>query len=179
MTYSENWVWTEERIQELIRLVTVEAMSFSAIARTMGAPSRNVPLCKFNRLREKDPTLQHPHAPTGKGLRVPRPRAQRAARAPAVIEEAPKTIEPMLLDGQLVPFERATDRMCRFPIGDPLNSDFHVCGHAPKLGSSYCESHHKICYNKPVVRVREPRVRAFNNHAFRGANRGSLDGFEH
>lgn len=30
---------------------------------------------------------------------------------------------------------------CRWPVGDPLQSDFGFCGHGKLLGSSYCPHH--------------------------------------
>lgn len=35
---------------------------------------------------------------------------------------------------------------CRFPIGDPLDEGFGFCGATKKIGSSYCERHHRLAY---------------------------------
>lgn len=44
------------------------------------------------------------------------------------------------------------DRMCRWPHGDPQESDFHFCGAPSVPGMPYCEEHAKIAYqlNKKV-----------------------------
>jgi GcrA cell cycle regulator len=44
-------------------------------------------------------------------------------------------------DGSFATLVTVSDRMCRWPIGDPKAGDFHFCGHAPKAGSCYCEEH--------------------------------------
>ena len=38
------------------------------------------------------------------------------------------------------------DRMCRWPIGDPSENEFHFCGRNPKSGSPYCEAHARKAY---------------------------------
>lgn len=35
---------------------------------------------------------------------------------------------------------------CQYPIGHPGEEGFHFCGDKPRLDSSYCQSHHAICY---------------------------------
>ena len=44
-------------------------------------------------------------------------------------------------------------RTCQFPLWDqelphPDHIDEHMCGAARKEGSSYCEKHHKVCYQQ-------------------------------
>jgi hypothetical protein len=39
-----------------------------------------------------------------------------------------------------------THRTCRWPIGDPVDPDFHYCGQSPQSGSPYCESHDRLSY---------------------------------
>ena len=38
-------------------------------------------------------------------------------------------------------FITLTERMCRWPIGDPKNSDFHFCGQAIEISRTYCQEH--------------------------------------
>ncbi len=33
---------------------------------------------------------------------------------------------------------------CRWPIGDPRDQDFHMCGNRHSLSGSYCEFHQKL-----------------------------------
>lgn len=39
-----------------------------------------------------------------------------------------------------------TDKMCKWPIGDPRDPDFHFCGRTGIPGLSYCEEHAKKAY---------------------------------
>lgn len=151
-----SFIWTPERIDELKHLVIVERQSFSQVARIMGCETRNVPLCKFNRLREKDPTIQHPGADGIK--RAPAPREPRQLKAKKEIIPAPTDIVPVELDGAPVRLLDLTSRMCRYPIGDPHQEDFRFCGHAPAEDSSYCPTHKQLCCIKALPK-KENHVR--------------------
>ena len=35
---------------------------------------------------------------------------------------------------------------CRWPVGDPVNSDFHYCGELPLIGRPYCDMHDAQSY---------------------------------
>ncbi len=35
---------------------------------------------------------------------------------------------------------------CRWPLGDPANSDFHYCGKPPLIGRTYCDKHDAQSY---------------------------------
>lgn len=54
-----------------------------------------------------------------------------------VVEEKPFTFE----DGSFATMRTIGNRMCRWPIGDPADSRFHLCGRSLKSGSPYCEAH--------------------------------------
>jgi GcrA cell cycle regulator len=62
--------------------------------------------------------------------------------AAPVVEEDPLQLE----DGSHATVLTISDRMCRWPIGDPSASEFHFCGHSPKSGSPYCEAHARKAY---------------------------------
>src|ERR1019366_8183431 len=66
------------------------------------------------------------------------------AHVPAipVVEEDPLQLE----DGSHATVLTISDRMCRWPIGDPAASEFHFCGRSPKEGSPYCEAHARKAY---------------------------------
>lgn len=38
--------------------------------------------------------------------------------------------------------------MCKWPIGDPLEKDFHFCGDSRHDEHSYCEKHMAKAYQK-------------------------------
>ena len=35
---------------------------------------------------------------------------------------------------------------CRWPVGDPVDSDFHYCGELPLIGHPYCDMHDTQSY---------------------------------
>ncbi|HEX4532730.1 MAG TPA: GcrA family cell cycle regulator [Rhizomicrobium sp.] len=133
--------WTDERVDQLKTLWT-EGLSASQIARALGGVTRNAVIGKVHRLG-----LAGRAAPN----RVERPRLPSAPRislrshhmpAPPVVEEDPLTLN----DGSHATVLTINDRMCRWPIGDPSESEFHFCGHRPKNGSPYCEAHARKAY---------------------------------
>jgi GcrA cell cycle regulator len=78
--------------------------------------------------------------------KVPSVRSQLPA-AP-VVEEDPLQLE----DGSHATVLTISDRMCRWPIGDPAAAEFHFCGHNPKAGSPYCEAHARKAYQPQQAR---------------------------
>jgi GcrA cell cycle regulator len=70
------------------------------------------------------------------------------APEPPVVEE-----DPVLLDdGNFATVLTINDRMCRWPIGDPAENEFHFCGRKPKNGSPYCEAHARKAYQPQQLR---------------------------
>ena len=76
-----------------------------------------------------------------------------SAPAPQIVEEDPITLE----DGNFATVLTFNDRMCRWPIGDPAENEFHFCGHKPKSGSPYCEAHARKAY-QPQPQRRDRRA---------------------
>ncbi|KQT88123.1 GcrA family cell cycle regulator [Aurantimonas sp. Leaf443] len=64
--------------------------------------------------------------------------------------------------GSVVPIARRlsltqlNERTCKWPVGDPLRSDFHFCGHRSKDTSPYCDYHARIAF-QPVSERRRVR----------------------
>lgn len=42
-----------------------------------------------------------------------------------------------------------TERMCKWPIGDPKHPDFRFCGHQSVQGMPYCAEHCAMAYQSP------------------------------
>jgi GcrA cell cycle regulator len=76
-----------------------------------------------------------PSAPKASTLRNAMPAAP-------VVEEDPLQLD----DGNFATVLTISDRMCRWPIGDPAATEFHFCGRSPKSGSPYCEAHARKAY---------------------------------
>jgi len=49
-----------------------------------------------------------------------------------------------------------TERMCKWPVGDPKHPDFHFCGHGALPGLPYC-SHHAAQAYQPAKRREDER----------------------
>lgn len=137
--------WTDDRVERLKTLWS-EGFSCSQISRSLGGGmSRNAVIGKVTRL-----------GLSGAQARAERPRVAPVLRntpmAPAlapVTEPEP----PMVFEGGIcATVETVSDRMCRWPIGDPLAEDFHFCGHAPRAGSPYCEPHALKAYQPQQAR---------------------------
>ena len=67
---------------------------------------------------------------------------------PEIVEEDPIKLD----DGNFATVLTINDRMCRWPIGDPSENEFHFCGRKPKSGSPYCEAHARKAYQPQQAR---------------------------
>ena len=52
------------------------------------------------------------------------------------------------MDEETLSFSQLRKNSCRFVLNDGKPSSFLFCSAPMKVGSSYCEEHHKICYTK-------------------------------
>ena len=141
--------WTDERVEQLRSLWT-EGLSASQIARVLGGVTRNAVIGKVHRLglagRATPARADRPRLPSAPKVTV---RAQTPA-APVVEEE------PVILDdGSFATVLTINDRMCKWPIGDPSENEFHFCGRKPKNGSPYCEAHARKAYQPQQCRERD------------------------
>ena len=144
--------WTSERIEQLKSLWT-EGLSASHIARVMGGGiSRNAVIGKVHRLGLAGRVT----APRAERIRLPS--APRHVRhhipEPPIVEEDPIILE----DGSFATVLTINDRMCRWPIGDPAETEFHFCGRKPKTGSPYCEAHARKAYQPQQLRREKTRL---------------------
>lgn len=129
--------WTDERV-EMLKQLWGEGLSASQIARQLGGVTRNAVIGKVHRLglagRATPARAERPRMQVAR--RVARPRMQPMIQVP-IIEKDPVVDE----HGRKTTVLTISDRMCKWPIGDPSTSDFHFCGHPPKAGSPYCDAH--------------------------------------
>lgn len=138
--------WTDERVEQLTGLWN-EGLTASQIALALGGVSRNAVIGKVHRLGLAGRVVL---------ARSERPRTQRrtaihtAPPKPEVIEEDPITLD----DGNFATVLTINDRMCKWPIGDPSENEFHFCGRKPKVGSPYCEAHARKAYQPQPVKTR-------------------------
>jgi GcrA cell cycle regulator len=52
-----------------------------------------------------------------------------------------------------------TERMCKWPVGDPKHADFHFCGKTAMAGMPYCAEHAAIAYQPSSKKRDEERER--------------------
>ncbi|MHA1518159.1 MAG: GcrA family cell cycle regulator [Alphaproteobacteria bacterium] len=162
--------WTDERV-ELLKKLWADGLSASQIAGRLGGVTRNAVIGKVHRLglsgratssRSSAPRSRRAHAP-------------RQHRAPSLTFgtlgnvalkpsfEAEYKPEPAPVEELVIPLhERASivtlkESMCRWPIGDPSEENFHFCGRK-KVGTlPYCEHHARMAYQPVQARRRDKR----------------------
>jgi GcrA cell cycle regulator len=123
--------WTEERVDALTRMWR-EGYTARQIAEGLGdGITRNAVIGKANRLGLSKPTKS---SVTRQQRKVEREHKVRPLRAP---------------EGEGATILNLTSSTCRWPIGDPGDSDFHFCGAKCEAGQPYCEYHAAMAYQVP------------------------------
>ncbi len=122
--------WTEERVDRL-RQLWGSGKSASEIAEMLGGVTRNAVIGKAHRL----------------GLSGRPSPIKSREKAPLVAKACGATILNL------------TDRMCKWPIGDPKDKDFHFCGKAAIANLPYCAEHAALAYQPPASRTRRDETR--------------------
>lgn len=163
--------WTDERV-ELLKKLWAEGLSASQIAGRLGGVTRNAVIGKVHRLglsgratssRSSVPRPRRNHAP--RQNRTPsltfgtRGNAALKPTFEAEYEPTPAPIEELVIPLH----ERASiltlkESMCRWPIGDPAEEDFHFCGRKKVGPLPYCEHHARLAYQPVQSRRREKRA---------------------
>jgi GcrA cell cycle regulator len=159
--------WTDERV-ELLKKLWSEGLSASQIAGELGGVTRNAVIGKVHRLglsgraKAPQPQAQRPKKPMSrptspmreaghpvsigatalKADAVPAPRPQ-AAPAPSLTSLSD---EPLIPNATVLQINEQT---CKWPVGDPSQSDFHFCARRSESGIPYCGYHARIAY-QPV-----------------------------
>ncbi len=152
--------WTDERVEQLKQL-WAEGLSASQIARQLGGVTRNAVIGKVHRLGL---------AGRATPARAERPRmtvTRRAARPrPAPVVQVPIIERDPVVDdqGRKTTVLTISDRMCKWPIGDPSTQEFHFCGHPPKAGSPYCDAHSVKAFQPTQSRRDRERDRDFRRY---------------
>ena len=167
--------WTEERV-ELLKKLWGEGLSASQIAGRLGQVTRNAVIGKVHRLglsgRATTSRMKshrpRPRAATAKRLSQaplsPRSATRRCARLYQADTEpyVPPVEELVIPVAERRSIETLADCDCRWPIGDPQESDFHFCGKRKVVGLPYCEFHARRAFQPPQARrqreIVEPAV---------------------
>lgn len=94
--------------------------------------------------------LRRPIIKAGQPL-PPQPSANEvSAEALATVREIEKSAKKLTL-------MELTERVCKWPVGDPATSEFWFCGHAVQQGKPYCEAHVAVAF-QPMSSRRDRRA---------------------
>lgn len=66
----------------------------------------------------------------------------------AEVEVETKAAELFIPVEERVSLLELTEKTCKWPIGDPVSSDFHFCGRASDEGKPYCDFHSRRAYHQ-------------------------------
>lgn len=154
--------WTDERIA-LLKKMWKEGKSAAEIAKTLGkGVTRNAVIGKAHRMglsgrpspikkpapASKKEAAAAPARKESKDVKKAAPPAGGKAN-PALAKEAEelKKIEKEIVPlGGGVSLLELTERMCKWPIGDPREADFTFCGRGIRVGTPYCPDHASMAY---------------------------------
>jgi GcrA cell cycle regulator len=136
--------WTDDRVDTLTSLWE-EGLSASQIARVLGGVTRNAVIGKVHRIglagRESPShfTQTRPRLPP-----APRITLRQHIPSPPIVEEDSPVLKTG--KGKYATILTIEDGMCRWPIGEPSEEEFHFCGRKQKEGFPYCEAHARKAY---------------------------------
>lgn len=161
--------WTDERINTLKKMWK-EGKSAAEIAKTLGkGVTRNAVIGKAHRmgLSGRPSPIKKPAPPKKEAAKAKeKPQAAPKAAAPApkktaaapaaksqpvppsreAAEELKKMEREAPQIGGGVALIDLTERMCKWPIGDPRDADFSFCGRGIRVGTPYCAEHAAMAY---------------------------------
>ena len=113
--------WTDDRV-EVLRNMWGAGKSASEIAEELGGVTRNAVIGKAHRLGLS-------------GRPSPIQRKKKVKAEEKTIKKGATILE-------------LNERMCKWPIGDPRNKDFHFCGCGSMPGLPYCAEHAAKAYQQ-------------------------------
>lgn len=155
--------WTDERVA-ILKKMWGDGKTAAEIAKELGeGVTRNAVIGKAHRLKlsgraspiqatkktvkvAKEQSNTKPRAKVKKADVVDKPKAAPVKRAPSVPSPSKQEVEAIKNKGKRLPLSQLTERMCRWPIGDPNDADFGFCGCKTEVGLSYCTEHTQIAY---------------------------------
>lgn len=167
--------WTDERVELLKKLWTEDGLTANQIAQQLGGGiTRNAVIGKVHRLglsgRAKT-VSQAPRAARPKqkpAAQMQRPMSRPisfGATALKLQADVEAEIDVVAQTAVMIPFPAPTNekvnimelgyRTCRWPIGDPVASDFGFCGAESTGEKPYCPYHCAVAYQPSNERRRQ------------------------
>jgi len=160
--------WTDERVATLTKMWK-DGRSAAEIAKELGGVTRNAVIGKANRLglsgrtttstakkKKAEPkktgkaatTKQKKAAPKKKqDKKKPKASAAQQKIITEAIKQAAAEADQVLAEG--IGLLDLTEKLCKWPIGDPQENDFHFCGQGSLPNLPYCEEHAALAYQTP------------------------------
>lgn len=140
--------WTDERVA-LLKKLWGEGKTAAEIAKELGGVTRNAVIGKAHRLKLSNrvsPIQQNNKKPVARTVAANDKGSATVAAAaiPTARIRVANNDEKIQVKG--LKLADLKDRMCRWPLGDPRDSDFSFCGCASVPGLPYCTEHAKIAY---------------------------------
>ena len=135
--------WTDERVDALTKLWK-DGLSASQIARSLGGVTRNAVIGKVHRMGLSGRAA--PHVP-GAG-RADQRRERRGRIPPRKARRPPHPAAPSPLGAPetgLASIVSVRLGQCRWPIGEPQDETFCLCGR-PRERGAYCAPHGALAY---------------------------------
>lgn len=176
--------WTDERVA-VLKKMWGEGKTAAEIAKELGdGVTRNAVIGKAHRLKLSGRTspIQTPKKTSIKAAKEQgnskarsavtsskaKPAVEVAEKPKAMPKRAPSVtsaqvkqeIEAIKNKGQRLPLAELTERMCRWPMGDPNDANFGFCGCRTEVGLPYCVEHGQIAY-QTTTRSRNFRIDDF------------------
>jgi len=164
--------WTEERVTLLTQLWG-NGKSASEIAEIIGDVTRNAVIGKAHRLglsgrpspiKKVAPSRaavhkveRRPVAPKQREAKAVRQEAAPTSKLAAVVMHPKAKIDDAPAGGATI--LDLTERMCRWPMGDPRDPSFRFCGRTRAPGLPYCAEHCAVAYQPPKPRREEERAK--------------------
>ena len=148
-----NFKWTDEKIA-LLKKLHANGLSGSQKAIQLGT-SRNSVISKCNRIG----LTGEKQVSKARKPKVAKPRVSKPKNDPRPVLHI---VEP-IIEHNDTPTDHAKatvklgDSDCKWPIGDPSDTDFIHCGCRQQAGSVYCQDHHKRAYT-PQTRNRKAKA---------------------
>ena len=97
--------------------------------------------------RKAPPVSKPPVEPVSRARTAPSaPRIPQAVRDMAGRPFEPPKEAIKMADGNYATVLTITDRMCKWPIGDPGADDFRFCGRRTEEEEPYCTAHSRVAY---------------------------------
>jgi GcrA cell cycle regulator len=148
--------WTDDRVS-LLKKLWMEGHSAAQIAKQLGGGvTRNAVIGKVHRLGlagratpsrpAKRPARQQARPRLGQSPSTPASPRPRMVVSPPILHIVPP-LEPLRrADGSVTTVLTLSERVCKWPIGEPGTDEFAFCGRQKCDGGPYCMEHARLAF---------------------------------